>query len=135
MASIDLQDLETTLHHLTNQLNASLVSIPDTSLFMTDPGLLDHFNALWLNAAATLVLNDQQTDPTVKIEVLKEVVYYVTTLLNLNRVSSLWNGVFVYMNRRHHFNADKMVEYLIHLYNHHMHLRKKVAAALQEHIK
>ena len=83
MASLDLQDLESTLHHLTNQLNVSLLSIPDTSLFMTDPGLLDHFNTLWLNAVAGLVLNDQRTDPTVKIDVLKEVVYYATTMLNL----------------------------------------------------
>lgn len=135
MASLDLQDLESTLHHLTNQLNVSLLSIPDTSLFMTDPGLLDHFNTLWLNAVAGLVLNDQRTDPTVKIDVLKEVVYYATTMLNLNRMSSLWNGVFVYINRRHHFNAEKMVEYLLHLYNHHMQLREKVVSTLQEHMK
>lgn len=135
MTSLDLQNLESTLHHLTNQLNASLMSMGDTSLFMTDPGLLDHFNTLWLNASAGLVLNDQETDATVKIEVLKEVVYYVTTIVTLNRMSSLWPGVFIYINRRHHFNAEKMVEYLLHLYAHHIQLRKKVMSIVQEHIK
>lgn len=136
MTSVDLQDLETTLHHLTNQLNTSLVSVPDTNLFMRELGYLDHFNTLWLNATTDLLLNQEHhTDVHVKIEVLKEVVYHVTTILNINRSSSsLWNGVFVYINRRHHFNADKMVECLLDLYRHHMQLRKKVASTLQEHV-
>lgn len=136
MTSVDLQDLETTLHHLTNQLNTSLVLVPDTNVFMREPGYLDHFNTLWLTTTTNLLLNDDpHTDVYVKIEVLKEVVYHVTTILNINRSSSsLWNGVFVYINRHHHFNADKMVECLLDLYRHHMQLRNKVTSTLQEHI-